>query len=136
MKYKIAATKEKIGAVYCIKCQSVLSNCTKKRGICQVSYHACKFSADRRNTGKHLHVPSLHIPQKVRDKVTKACVSLWCKDTTPFGIVTGCGSLFPMSKRKEVRGQRMLICMLKMCYHVLLQFPTIHIKKLKSCTNH
>jgi hypothetical protein len=60
-----------------------------KTGSSYLSRHSCKFSADQSNIEKHLHPSSSRIPQRVKDEVTKACVSLCCKDIRPFDIVTG-----------------------------------------------
>jgi hypothetical protein len=70
-----AATKEKTGAVLCVKCHSVLSYAGKKVEL-PLNRHSCKFSAGQGNVEKHLHPSSLFrpVPQTVKDVVTEACL--------------------------------------------------------------
>jgi BRCT domain type II-containing protein len=64
-----------------------LSYSATKTGSSHLSRHSCKFSADQSN----IEILSSRIPQRVKDEVTKACVSLCCKDIRPFDIVTDSG---------------------------------------------
>jgi hypothetical protein len=132
------ATKEKTGAVLCVKCHSVLSYTGKKVEL-PLNRHSCKFSAGQGNVEKHLHPSSLFrpVPQTVKDVVTEACVSLCCKDIRPFDIVTGSGVVDcsqSLVRIGSLHGN--LNVGLKICYHILVQFPVKHKRKLKRCANH
>lgn len=92
-----AATKEKTGAVQCVKCRSVIQFWGRS-GTLNLSRHFYKFSACQNFIIKHLHPPSLHIPQNVKDETNKACISLCYNDIrqscTEFGN-TECNQFLP-----------------------------------------
>jgi hypothetical protein len=44
-----------------------------------------------RLTLRNVYIHLVYVPQKAKDEVTEACVSICCKDIRPFDIVTGSG---------------------------------------------
>jgi hypothetical protein len=59
---------EKIGALQCVNCQSILSVSVTKTGILHLSHHSCKFGVSQSNNDEYLHPLSSCIPQRVKDE--------------------------------------------------------------------
>jgi hypothetical protein len=63
--------------------------CQKQSETSHLSRHSCKFNIGQSCIDKHLHPSSFRVPQKVKDEVTDASISLRCRDFRHFGTVTG-----------------------------------------------